>query len=68
MNSGIVDITSAWSPRPSVSMLADMPPNSASNARGRLSAPSTAAPSMIVNSGAPLTNASVSSAIGTDVR
>src|SRR3569623_3803518 len=45
-------------------MLADMPPNSASNARGRLSAPSTAAPSMIVKSGAPLTNARVSSATG----
>src|SRR4051812_21556688 len=46
-------------------MLADMPPNSASNERGRDMAPSTAAPSMIVNSGAPLTNASVSSATGT---
>src|SRR2546423_4358379 len=49
-------------------MLADIPPNSASNARGRLSAPSSAAPSMIVNSGAPLTKASAKSATGIETK
>src|SRR5690349_18962812 len=45
-------------------MLSDMPPNSASNERGRSIAPRIAAPSMIVNNGEPLTNAAMSSATG----
>src|SRR5678815_511758 len=60
MNSGIVDITWTWSPRPTLSMCSTMPSNSDENSRGKLTAPSAAAPSMMVNSGAPLMNASPS--------
>src|ERR1041384_2004911 len=57
MNSGIVDITWTWSPRPTLSMCSTMPSNSDENSRGRLIAPSAAAHSMMVNSGAPLMKA-----------
>src|SRR5215469_2469721 len=68
MNSGIVDMTWTWSPRPTSRMCSIMPSNSESKTRGRLSAPSAAAPSMIVNSGAPLTKARVSRATGIDTK
>src|SRR5262245_21653982 len=45
-------------------MCSTMPSNSELNGRSRLIAPSAAAPSMIVNSGAPHTNAIISSITG----